>query len=207
MFQISWWLKIVKMVSVLVKVKTYSKLVSSTCLDIIGFRGKFTLSSGAVGSFMVAENFVIYFLKMQFEQHCGRQAFRIPGHRQKQKIWIDNMATKMTIARLLHNPDSIGDMALKCSLITSKMCGLLGLVLHILTGGICFVHGSNCQSRAWRKKVLGWLSVCFQTSSSTSLIWSVLGFSIKWIAWLHVTVSSLILILIASLQVKETLSA
>ena len=103
----------------------------------------------------MAENFVIHFLKMQLEQHCVRQAFRIPGHRQKQKIGIESIATKMTITGLLHNPDSIGDMALKCSLINSKMCGLLGLVLHILMGGISFVHGSNCQSRAWRKKVLG----------------------------------------------------
>ena len=68
---------------------------------------------------------------------------------------------------------------------------------------ICFVQDSNCQSRACKKNVFGWLSVCFQMSSSTSLIWSVLGLSIKWIAWLYVTFLSLIMILMVSLQVKR----
>ena len=107
---------------------------------------------------------------MQLLQHAGRHAFRIPGHRQKQRIRIENMATKMTPTKLLHKPESIADIDLKCSLITSKMCGFDGLVLQILTGGICIVQDSICHSRACKKNIFGWLSVCFQMSSLTSLI-------------------------------------
>ena len=62
----------------------------------------------------MAENFVILFLKNAITTKLWEACFQNTWAEVKaKKNGIENMATKMTPPKLLHKPDSIGDMDLK----------------------------------------------------------------------------------------------